>query len=138
GQWRGAGWGHGGEGAVGAHGLAQDLGRVLDLPATGAGQVAAEQRLEHEDERIAPPAAQLLPDHVGADRPHLRQRNAHMRCIPPPPSSDGPSRPRRAPPRGAIARWRDATRTPQTNRKPPRWTSNPPRTSRASPTPHVR
>ena len=40
--------------------LLEDLGRVLDLAAAGARQIAAEQRLEHEHQRIALPAGELL------------------------------------------------------------------------------
>ena len=32
--------------------LAEHLGRVLDLPAPGAGQVAGEERLDLDDERV--------------------------------------------------------------------------------------
>ena len=56
--------------------LLEDVGGVLDLAAAGAGEVAAEQRLEHEDQRIALAAPQLLPQHVGRDGPHLGDRNA--------------------------------------------------------------
>jgi hypothetical protein len=59
--------------------LFQDLGRVLDLAAAGAREIAAEQRLEHEHQRIALPAGKLLPDDIGRHRPHLRQRHAHAR-----------------------------------------------------------
>ena len=33
--------------------LVQDLGRIVDLAAAGAGQVAAEQRLQHQHQRVA-------------------------------------------------------------------------------------
>ena len=49
----------------------QDLGRVLDLAATGARQVATEQGLEHEHERIAFAAGELLTKHIGRYCPHL-------------------------------------------------------------------
>jgi hypothetical protein len=32
--------------------LLQDVGRVLDLPASGAGQIATEERLQHQDQGI--------------------------------------------------------------------------------------
>ena len=38
----------------------QDVGRVLDLAAAGAGQVAAEQRLQHQHQRILLPPGELL------------------------------------------------------------------------------
>ena len=41
------------------------MGGVLDLAASGAGQVAAEQRFEHEHERIAIASGQLLAQDVG-------------------------------------------------------------------------
>ena len=49
----------------------QDVGGVLDLSASGARQIAAEQRLEHEHERVALASGQLLPQDVGCHRPHL-------------------------------------------------------------------
>src|SRR5437667_173336 len=57
--------------------LPQYMSRVLDLAATGTGEVAAKQRLEHEHEGIAGISAQALLEDVTGDRPHLRQRNAH-------------------------------------------------------------
>ena len=41
--------------------LVQDRVGIVDLAAAGAGQVAAEQRLQHQHERIAPDAAQMRP-----------------------------------------------------------------------------
>ncbi len=58
----------------------QDMGGVLDLAASGAGQIAAEKGLEHEHERIALAPSQLLAEHVGADRPHLGQGDTHTSC----------------------------------------------------------
>ena len=49
----------------------QDVGGILDLAASGAGEVAAEQGLEHEHERVLLAACELLPQDVGRDRPHL-------------------------------------------------------------------
>ena len=51
--------------------LLQDVGGVLDLAASGAGQVAAEQRLEHEHERVLLASGELLAEDVAGDRPHL-------------------------------------------------------------------
>src|SRR5690348_18510150 len=42
-----------------------------------SGEVAAEQRLEHEHQRIALDAGQALFHHVGADADHLMDRNGH-------------------------------------------------------------
>ena len=63
--------------------LLEYLGGVLDLAAARAGEVAAEERLEHEDERIPLSSSELLLDHIGSDRQHLRHRNAHERPLPP-------------------------------------------------------
>src|SRR5262249_6908126 len=40
--------------------LSQNLRRILDLAAARAGEIASEQRLEHEDERITLAAGELL------------------------------------------------------------------------------
>ena len=64
--------------------LVQNLGRIVDLAATGASQIAAEQRLEHQHERVALPPPQMLPDHVGADLEYLPQRNRHQPAFPRP------------------------------------------------------
>ncbi len=42
-----------------AHPLLQDLLRIVDLAAAGAGQIALEQRLQHQHQRIALVTAQL-------------------------------------------------------------------------------
>src|SRR5271163_2753367 len=57
--------------------LIEDRVRVIDLTATGAGEVAAEQRLEHQNQRIAPDALEVLSDDIGADPDRLAQRNWH-------------------------------------------------------------
>ena len=57
--------------------LAQDVGRVLDLAAAVAGQVAGEQGLELDDERELVPAGQLLAGQVGADLDALTQGDTH-------------------------------------------------------------
>src|SRR5208283_4009784 len=59
----------------------QDVGRVLDLAAAGAGQVAAEQRLEHEHKRVAGTAQQALLENVRRHRPHLGDRHWHRMKI---------------------------------------------------------
>jgi hypothetical protein len=43
-----------------AEALVEDVIRVLDLAAAGAGEVATEEGLEHEDERVTLAALQLL------------------------------------------------------------------------------
>ena len=62
--------------------LSEDLGGVLDLPAARAREVAPKEGLEHQDERVAPAASELLPEHIRRHRPHLRGRNAHRGSIP--------------------------------------------------------
>jgi hypothetical protein len=57
--------------------LVEDRIRIIDLAAAGAGQVAAEQRLEHQDERVALDPAKVAADDIGADASHLVQRNRH-------------------------------------------------------------
>ena len=69
--------------------LIQDLVRIIDLAAAGAREVAAEQRLEHQHERIAFAPGQLLADDVGADARLLQERNGQ----------------------GGLSEWSDAVRT---------------------------
>jgi hypothetical protein len=49
---------------------------IVDLAAAGARQVAAEQRFEHEHERVALAPGETLPQHVSADFHFLSQRYA--------------------------------------------------------------
>ena len=69
----------GGPALFGGEALAENVVRVLDFSATGTGKVATEERLEHEDERIAFVPAQFLPENVGGDRPCLADGNWHKR-----------------------------------------------------------
>ena len=57
--------------------LVQDLVGIVDLAAAGAGQVAAEQGLQHQHQRIAFAAREMLADDVGADASSPGQGNAH-------------------------------------------------------------
>jgi hypothetical protein len=50
---------------------------ILDLAATGAGEITAEKRLKHEDKRVPLVAAQFLPENIGSDRPSLTNWNWH-------------------------------------------------------------
>jgi hypothetical protein len=50
---------------------------LVDLAACGAGQIAAEQRLEHQNQRIAPHTAQMAAENVRADPDFLLQGNSH-------------------------------------------------------------
>ena len=61
----------GAEALLGRELLFEDVGRILHLAAAGAGQVAAEERLEHEHQRIALVAVEPLLEDVGCNRPHL-------------------------------------------------------------------
>ena len=58
--------------------LLEDVRRILHLAAAGTGQVAAEERLQHQDERIALVAGKALLQYVRGNRPHLRDRNSHL------------------------------------------------------------
>src|SRR5215831_13153515 len=55
---------------------------VLDLAATRAGEITAEERLEHQDEGVASAARELLLDDVARHREHLGQRHTHLLRIP--------------------------------------------------------
>jgi hypothetical protein len=61
----------------GRQALLQNVGGILDLAAAGAGQIAAEQRLEHQYERILLATGKLLPQHISRDGPHLRDGYWH-------------------------------------------------------------
>jgi hypothetical protein len=59
------------------HALIEDLVRVIDLATAGAGEIAPEQRLKHQHERIALATGEALAHDVAADHKLLQQRNAH-------------------------------------------------------------
>ena len=65
------------EALLGREVLLEHVRGILDLAAAGASQVAAEQRLQHQHQRIALAAVELLLQDVGRDRPHLRNWNTH-------------------------------------------------------------
>ena len=69
---------HGFEAFFGGQFLLQDVRGILDFAAAGAGQIAAEQRLEHEDKRVALAPRKLLLEDVGCNRPRLRNRYRHL------------------------------------------------------------
>src|ERR1700733_13235748 len=56
-------------------------GGIVDLAATGASEVAAEQRLQHQHQRIALATGQVLPGDIGADSYNLSERYAHGRFL---------------------------------------------------------
>ncbi len=55
----------------------QNVGRILDFAAAGTGEITPEQRLEHENKRIALPSGKSLLQDVGRHRPHLRYGHTH-------------------------------------------------------------
>jgi hypothetical protein len=57
--------------------LLEHMRGILDFAAAGAGQIAAEERLEHEDERVTFAAAEALLEDVGGDCPYLGNGNCH-------------------------------------------------------------
>src|SRR3984893_15121506 len=70
---------HGLEAFFGRQFLFQNVRWILDLAATRAGQIAAEERFEHQDKGIALTALDFLIQDVRGYRPHLRNRYWH-RC----------------------------------------------------------
>ena len=54
--------------------LVEDGVGIIDLAAADAGEIAAEQRLEHQHERIALTPSQTLTQHIGTDCGLLSQR----------------------------------------------------------------
>ena len=65
-----------------AHVHFEHMSGILNFAAARAGQIAAEERLEHEDERIALASGKPLPEHVAGYGPHLR--NGHTHPVTPP------------------------------------------------------
>src|SRR5579883_264767 len=59
--------------------LVQDHIRIVDLPATRTGKIAAEQGFEHQDQRVALNPAQVAAEHVCSNPQCLTQRNGHER-----------------------------------------------------------
>ena len=68
----GAAFVHGAEAFFGRKIFLKNVGGVLDFAASGAGEVTAEERLEHEHERVLLASGELLAEDVGGNRPHLR------------------------------------------------------------------
>ena len=59
------------------HAAVEDRIGIVDLAAADAGEVATEQRLQHQHQRIAFAAKQLLLDEVAADAQFLEKRYSH-------------------------------------------------------------
>src|SRR5690348_14265225 len=65
----------------------QHVTGILDLSAARTRQIAAEERLQHEDERVALAALHLLFQDVGCYGPGLRNRYGHAFSESPSPSA---------------------------------------------------
>jgi hypothetical protein len=65
------------EALLGSEVFLEDVWRVLDFAAAGAGEVTAEEGFEHEDEGVPFIAAELLFEHVRGDGPHLGEGYGH-------------------------------------------------------------
>ena len=61
--------------------LIEDLVGIIDLAATSASQVAAEQWLQHQHQRITLAPPQRLRNDIGANLGHLQQRNSHFHSL---------------------------------------------------------
>src|SRR5205807_7523624 len=68
---------HGAEAFLRREVLLQNVGWILDLATPRARQVAAEQWLQHQHQRIPLSSGKLLPDDVRGYRPHLRNWYRH-------------------------------------------------------------
>ena len=62
-----------------AEALVQDRRRIVDLATPDAREVAAKQRLQHQNERVVFPPHQLLLEDVATDLQFLVKRNIHTR-----------------------------------------------------------
>jgi hypothetical protein len=56
---------------------AENLRRMLDLSAAATGEIAPEEGLEHEHERVAMIATPPFAEYMPYDGDHLPDRNAH-------------------------------------------------------------
>src|SRR6266702_7236547 len=59
------------------HAAVEDRIRIIDLAAADAGEVAAEQRLQHQHERIAFAAKHFLLEQIAADTHFLEEGDSH-------------------------------------------------------------
>ena len=72
---------HGVEAFLRRQALVQDGIRIVDLAAAGAGEVAAEQRFQHQDKRVALAAQHALLHHIGANHGHLSYGYGHLQSL---------------------------------------------------------
>jgi hypothetical protein len=61
------------------HAAIEDGVGIVDLAAADAGEVAAKQRFQHQHQRIALPAHQLLFHQITADADFLEERYCHYK-----------------------------------------------------------
>ena len=59
------------EALLGSQLFFENVSGILNLPATGTGEIAAEEGLEHEDQWILLAPGKFLPSDVARDSPHL-------------------------------------------------------------------
>ena len=59
-----------------AQALVEDRVRVVDLPAAGTGEVAAKQRLQHQNQRVPPHTPEVSPEDISTYPNRLTQRNS--------------------------------------------------------------
>lgn len=64
---------------LGGEAFIENMIGVLNFATTRARKIAAEEGLEHKDERIPFDPAQFLPENIGGDGPSLANRNWHRR-----------------------------------------------------------
>ena len=69
------------QGVFDRHVLVQDRIGIVDLAAAGASEVAPEQRLKHQHQRVALAAGQTLANDVATDIQFLKKGNAQD-CYP--------------------------------------------------------
>ncbi len=62
--------------------LIEDRRRIVDLAASVAGQVAAEQRLQHQHQRVTLAPGKVLLDDIGANADGLIEWNTHKWSAP--------------------------------------------------------
>jgi hypothetical protein len=59
----------------------EDWVGIVDLATTRASEVASEQWLQHQDERVALATGEMLPDDISANSRNLSEGYAHARSL---------------------------------------------------------